>query len=373
MSEFLLSEQVLQQHYATLIANLQEAVLVENEDRKIVMVNQAFCDMFGYEIPPHQLKGLDCSRLAEEAAPFFKDPGAFITRINQLLEKQEKVLGDDVELSDGRFFERDFIPVFLENQYKGLMWIYKDITKSKQMISRVVESERHLNKMNRQKDKLFSLIAHDLKAPFNAISSMASLLYKKYDALDDERKKKMIGFINTSADSTFKLLQNLLEWSMSSLDKMRFRPESLNITEILRNAGDEVYLLAEQKNIAVSLPSEQCMLRVDSNMIQTVFRNLLSNAIKYTPEGGKVEVELFSGKKEVEVCFRDTGVGINNDLLEHIRTNQYIDPSAGTEGEKGIGLGLQLCLELVKKHGGSLRASNNQDGGATFTVVLPLK
>lgn len=373
MSDSLLSQQVLQQHYATLIANLQEAVLVQDEDRKIVMVNQAFCDMFGYEIPPHHLKGTDCSKLAEEVAPFFKNPDAFIARINYLFQNQEKVLGDDLELSDGRFLERDFIPVFMEQKYKGLMWIYRDVTKSKQMISRVVESERYLNQMNRQKDKLFSLIAHDLKAPFNAISSMSSLLYKKYDTLDDERKKKMIGFINSSADSTFKLLQNLLEWSMSSLDKMRFRPELADITGILKNAVNEIHLLAEEKNISVSLPDKECMVMVDPNMIQTVFRNLLSNAIKYTPEGGKVGVDMLCGKKEVEVCFRDTGGGIDSNLLEQIQVNPHIDPSAGTEGEKGTGLGLQLCLELVKKHGGSLKAANNQDGGATFTVALPFK
>ncbi len=126
---------------ASLIANLHTGVLVENEDRQIIYTNTEFCRLFGIPANPNELLGMDCSHSAEQSKSLFKDPETFVNRINQLLKNKQAVIGDILELNDGRIFERDFVPVFVDNEYKGHWWNYADVTEKKKILTALSQNE----------------------------------------------------------------------------------------------------------------------------------------------------------------------------------------------------------------------------------------
>ncbi len=227
----------------------------------------------------------------------------------------------------------------------------------------------HLLELNATKDKFFSIIAHDLKNPFGSLLGFIELLKRNQDTWDDEKKNKTIDIIDTSSKVIFDLLENLLYWSRSQTNRIRFEPKQLSLPKIIKN---NLMLLKENYSnkkidVKTDIPSN-IKIFADEDMLNTIIRNLLSNAIKYTPLKGNIEVCCETIDHELIIRIKDSGIGINDELKPKLF---HIDESSsrfGTEGEKGTGLGLILCKEFVEKHGGTIDFESEVNKGTTFSV-----
>jgi len=231
-----------------------------------------------------------------------------------------------------------------------------------------------LQELNATKDKFFSIIAHDLRNPFNSIIGFSSLLLSNYDLYDKERVIKFIQRIHNSGESIFKLLENLLQWSRIQTNRMEFTPETINLKQLVDATLSVVTNNAEAKQINLTnLILEDIMIVVDSNMISTVIRNLVSNAIKFTHENGQITISSKLLNDIVEVTISDTGVGMPDDDLKKLFRidTQFTVP--GTANEKGSGLGLILCKEFIEKNNGIIWAESSLGKGSDFKFTLPLK
>ncbi len=229
-----------------------------------------------------------------------------------------------------------------------------------------------LKELNASKDKFFSIIAHDLKNPFNTILGFSEMLNEEIGEDRSSNIREYANLINVSAAQTLKLLENLLEWANSQRGKIPFNPEQLKVNELI----DEEFLvlkeMANEKNIELSyyVPTQLTVL-ADKNMLKTVLRNLISNAIKFTYRNGKVEVKASIDKDMVEIAVSDNGIGMSESTKAELFKIDSNVSTPGTEDEKGTGLGLFLCKEFVEKHGGKIWAESQPGKGSVFLFILP--
>ncbi len=230
----------------------------------------------------------------------------------------------------------------------------------------------HLTELNSTKDKFFSIIAHDLKNPFNTILGFSELMNLKYDNLPDEKKRRYAEVIYSSSKNIYTLLENLLQWARTQTDKIAFEPASFNINQLVEQ---NIILLNENltaKRINVKKEiKESYDVYADSNMINTVIRNLLTNAIKFTNPGGDILISCNKKDGKIKVSIKDTGTGMSAEALEKLFRVDANFSTEGTQGETGTGLGLILCKEFVVKNGGTISVESSPGKGSRFSFTLP--
>ena len=229
-----------------------------------------------------------------------------------------------------------------------------------------------LFELNASKDKFFSIIAHDLKNPFNTIIGFSEMLKEEVKSGDHESIGEYAGLINTSAVQTFRLLENLLEWANSQRGKILFSPIPIKLSELYNEELSVLNDMAKGKDIELkSSYPENLTIFADKNMMKTILRNLISNAIKFTHKNGKVEVKAMIGNRLVEISVSDTGIGMTNETKAKLFKIDANLSTPGTENEKGTGLGLFLCKEFIEKHGGKIWVESEPGKGSTFKFILP--
>ena len=237
----------------------------------------------------------------------------------------------------------------------------------------VAEKTSELKDLNASKDKFFSIIAHDLKNPFNTIIGFSELLNEEINSESTVKSKEYAAMINTSAVQTYKLLENLLDWASSQRGNISFEPGPINLSELLTEEINILYDMAGKKNIELSITCPaNLVLSADKNMIKTILRNLLSNAIKFTFRNGKVELKALLKNNEVQITVSDNGIGMTKKTIVNLFRIDANLSTQGTENEKGTGLGLFLCKEFVEKHGGKIWVESLEGKGSQFTFTLPL-
>lgn len=247
--------------------------------------------------------------------------------------------------------------------------LYGDLKRINDQLS---ESEKNLQELNKTKDKLFSIIAHDLKNPFLALNGYSELLYEGFDQYSDEDKKQMIEDIRDVSNSTYQLLENLLDWARLQTGKMGFVKEKLNLSSLIKENLILIQPAIKLKMLQVlSKVEDELEISGDREMINTVIRNMLSNGIKFTHSGGRITISAESKNEFVHLTVEDTGMGIGAEDIKRLLSSSEFLSTKGTEGEKGSGLGLVLCQEFVQKHGGSISVESKVNEGSKFIVTLP--
>ena len=250
---------------------------------------------------------------------------------------------------------------------------FRQLKKQKVLLEKsVAVKTAELNELNASKDKFFSIIAHDLKNPFNTIIGFSEMLNEEIKSGDSTRIEKYSGMINTSAVQTLRLLENLLEWAKSQTGKILFNPIPINLSGLFNEEFSMLNDMATGKNIELksSFPDDLTVL-ADKNMLKTILRNLISNAIKFTHKNGKVEVKAIIDNKQVEISVSDSGIGMTKETMAKLFRIDANLSTRGTENEKGTGLGLFLCKEFVEKHGGKIWVESESGKGSIFKFVLP--
>ena len=230
-----------------------------------------------------------------------------------------------------------------------------------------------LNELNASKDKFFSIIAHDLKNPFNTIIGFSEMLKDEIPSGELNKSCEYAGMIYDSATKTYRLLENLLEWANSQRGKISFNPVPLNLGEILKEDLRILNEMAVRKNIELNNHfTDDLTVVADKNMIKTILRNLISNAIKFTHKNGKVEVTATTDNKRVVISVSDSGIGMSKETIAKLFRIDSNLSIRGTENEKGTGLGLILCKEFIEKHGGKIWVESETGKGSIFMFTLPM-
>jgi signal transduction histidine kinase/uncharacterized protein HemY len=244
----------------------------------------------------------------------------------------------------------------------------------RQANERLRDSEYTQRELNATKDKFFSIIAHDLKNPFQALFGISEALYRNIDDLNKEEIKEYSKAIYESSNNLYNLLENLLQWSRTQLGNIKLNPQSIKV----KKATDEIIELLrinfEEKGITVKNNiDEEITAFVDRNVYGTIVRNLISNSVKFTEKAGSIAIEAETKKDQTIISITDTGQGIPKDQLNNIFAVNAKHFSKGTSNEQGTGLGLILCKELVEKSKGKIWAESEMGKGSTFRFTLPNK
>jgi len=259
------------------------------------------------------------------------------------------------------------------SQPKGYVIIFRDITERKAAEAQLLQYTDDLDESNRTKDKLFSIIAHDLKSPFNALLGFSNLMEQEVnkETTKTDNIRSFSKMIHTSANQSFDLLINLLDWSRLQTNRIEIHPEDVDISELIFNNINMGQTIALNKKIVIEFANPGYYpLRSDRAIINTILRNLVSNAIKYTPEFGFIKLSLTKSDDSYFVSVQDNGVGMTPETINKLFSKETVQSTPGTANEKGTGLGLGLCKDFVNKIGGDIWVKSILGQGATFTFSL---
>lgn len=257
----------------------------------------------------------------------------------------------------------------------GLIMLLKEIDQKTIVLknTKIQQDKLKLEELNVTKDKLFSIIAHDLRGPFNSIIGFSDLIIKNKNENRTTQSKKYAGLINSSATSTLVLLDNLLNWAKLQTEQVYFKPEKQNLASITLEVFTLLTPIANKKNITLNYcVSDDVSVFTDQYMILTILRNLISNAIKFTNPDGKIDVYASQVDKCIEIAVSDNGVGIDDETQKKLFSLASNKSSSGTANEKGTGLGLILCKDFIEKHGGKIWVESKLGKGSTFKFSLPM-
>ncbi|PLW99471.1 MAG: hypothetical protein C0594_17030, partial [Marinilabiliales bacterium] len=238
----------------------------------------------------------------------------------------------------------------------------------------IKKKNAELVKLNEDKDKFMSILAHDLVNPFNSLLGFSDLLLKNLHNYDMDKIEFQLREINKNANLAYKLLDDILTWSRAQAGKIVFMPEVFNLHQVCSSIIEEATFRARKKQICVeSNISPEYSVISDSNLVSTVLRNLISNAIKFTHIGGTISINALETDNEIMVSVADTGMGIDKADLFKIFGSAEVKTTYGTEKEKGTGLGLKICHEFVKKMGGEIWVESELGKGSVFYFTIPKK
>lgn len=272
------------------------------------------------------------------------------------------------------YYDRGKITQYDDNGKPLLLaGIVFDITEKKEVEQTLVESEKKLRELVATKDRFFSILAHDLKSPFNVLMGFSDLLYASIKKGDYHKTEKYAGLIHETVQQTYNLLQNLLEWSNSQRGKTQFEPAIIDLKPLITDTSKLLQNFAEAKSITLHNHINTGMVAfADSNMLTTVVRNLISNAIKFTNPGGIIKIEVFADGTKTDISITDNGIGMSQDVVDKLFKVEHSVSTPGTNDELGTGLGLILCKELVDKHNGTIQVESTLGKGSCFTISLPM-
>lgn len=240
------------------------------------------------------------------------------------------------------------------------------------LLYELTETKEKLEESNREKDKFFSIIAHDLKSPFSGFLGIANLLSMDIESFSKEELVKIAKMLKESAENVYKLIENLLEWSRIQRGMIPFQPDRYNIRSLVEQIYSLQKVNIDKKEIDFqNLIPENLELVCDYNMLSTVFRNLISNAIKFTPRNGKVLVGSQIMDNEVVFFVQDSGIGIPKEMIPNLFKVGAKTSRPGTEGEASTGLGLILCKEYIERHKGKIWVESEEGKGTKFLFSIP--
>ena len=299
----------------------------------------------------------------------------WVDSFSQLLSNKNsdsiKILVTLLDITERKQAEIE-IQHFIARLQEQKLQIEKSANDIMDMNVKLTQSESQLKELNASKDKFFSIIAHDLKSPITGFLGVSELLLHEFDELSAEEIKQLTNNIYRSANAIFNLLENLLSWSRIHTGRMQYTPSEFNLSESILSMIEVYHLSAFKKKINLETQIEDnIVMFADKNMIDTIIRNLLSNAIKFTPENGKVTLRIKTIDHIVQILVVDTGVGMNEKILNSLFRIDTHTSSLGTNGERGTGLGLILCKELIEKNKGIISVNTELGIGSTFEVSIP--
>jgi len=367
------AENELEKSYSLIAAALEstaDGILVVDKIGKITNFNNKFVEL--WRIPDSVMSTKDDEVILSFVLDQLSDPEGFLNKVKELYTNEEEISSDIIEFKDGRIFERYSQSQKFKGKSVGRVWSFRDVTEARKTIRFLYESETRLRDLNATKDKFFSIIAHDLKSPFNSILGFTNILAEQVKQEDFDGVEEYAEIIRHSSQKAMDLLTNLMEWSRSQSGRMDFNPEYIEIGTLINEIYELSNVAALQKSIFLTkeLPHHLSAF-LDRSMISSVIRNLISNAIKFTHPGGAIVIKAEQLDQYLKVSITDNGVGIAKSDLRKLFTIDENYSVPGTQDERGTGLGLVLCKEFIEKHKGTIRAESEPGKGSRFYFTIP--
>lgn len=255
----------------------------------------------------------------------------------------------------------------------GIIGISFDITDRKQAEIEIHLKNNELAKTNSEKDKFFSIIAHDLKGPFSGIVGLSELLVDLIKEKDYDQIENFANIIVQTSYHIMELLQNLMEWAQSQTGRINYNPVYFEISDVCNDVVNLFAHLVDKKSQIFALELHHCdKVFADKAMISTILRNLISNAIKFTNVGGKITISAETTPTELLISVCDTGIGMHKNAVDKLFKIDECHSKKGTQEEQGTGLGLILCKEFIEKHNGKIWVESQENKGSTFYFTIPI-
>ncbi len=355
----------------TVIDNLPASIYCKDVDGRKTLANRAELKMMGANSEDEVLGKTDFDFYPKELAEgFFAYDQSVIKNMEPVINREEYLVDSNGEK---KWILTSKIPMVDDNgSIIGLVGIGRDVTERVKITKEIEERNEQLTKLNAEKDKFFSIIAHDLKSPFTGLLGLTELMVDCSDSFTTDEFVEYSKSINKASQKLYKLLENLLEWAQVQRGTITFTPMNLDLAQIVSQSIDTIYQRALQKQITIinEITTSQEVF-TDEKMTETVLRNLLSNAVKFTKSGGKVIVKAESADDNtIRVSVEDTGVGIQQKDIDRLFKIEEKVSSEGTEGESSTGLGLLLCKEFVEMHGGKIWVESENGKGSKFSFTI---
>lgn len=298
-----------------------------------------------------------------------------IKKVMQHTEEAGKAYDEELKITTAKGNER-WVRVIGKAQYDntnkliGVRGVYQDIHAKKLKEIELETTREELYRSNKTKDRLLSIIAHDLRAPLNNIKSLIEL--KTTDVISYDEFNNYLDDIKESIGQVSEAMENMLQWAFTQKDGFKVNRAKVDLNRTSKMASDLYKNLLEDKKISlINNSSAQHFANADPNHVFLVLRNLINNAIKFTPEKGTITINTKHVKSTVRISISDTGVGMTQEQLNNLRENFSLQTTQGTNGEHGTGMGLSFCFEIAEKGGGSIEVSSTYGKGSTFTLILP--
>lgn len=250
---------------------------------------------------------------------------------------------------------------------------FTEITAQKKIEEQIRESEEALKLTNASKDKFFSIIAHDLKSPFLGLLGFSNILLENFDDLEKEQLRRYLTNINKTTKNVYKLIEHILEWSRIHTNRVEINIAPLNLYNSVEYAANLLLANATNKEIIIVNNIDKFVnVKADENLLNSIFENLISNAIKFSNRKSQISISAQKKKNHVEIIVKDNGVGMDEEVLNHIFRIDVTTSTRGTDGEPGTGLGLILCKDMLANMNGSIKVKSEVNVGTSFTICLPI-
>ncbi len=352
-------------------------IFVKDTAGRFTLANKAIADAYGTSV--ENLKGKTHNDLRETS-----------DEANEILREVQNVIlsGQSHEIPEMKFtnhlgkvgyFQTIITPLVDSDGYRRqALCVSTDITSRRLAEHELKKTTSELKELNATKDKFFSIIAHDLKNPFNTLLGFSEELLENFHEFDNDTVLTLLTYILDASKNGFTLLENLLAWSRSQRGIMEYKPEFINLSEAITDCLMLLQSTARSKNISLQTDIKDTLsVYADANMLMTICRNLVSNALKFTNNNGSVRI--YTTMKRifntgfVEIIVEDSGIGIRKENISKLFRVDIHYSEKGTADERGTGLGLILCKEFVEKHGGKIVVESEVGVGSKFIFTLPIE
>lgn len=360
-----------------LISNLGKGILVEDENHLVVLVNQQFCDLFHIPVSPEQLVGFNCLDALQQSLFLFKNPEEVKEEVIGMMGKQEAVIGKEVQFADGRILERDYVPIIIENTFKGQLWSYADVTQNRQLQRALVEAKNKAVHSEKAKSAFLSNMSHEIRTPMNAVIGLAEQL--SMTELN-EQQQYFVKNISDSANGLLGIINDILDMAKIEAGKMNIERGMISLAEISKSVENILKPKAEEKGLSLHTQFDPAIAKTligDGVRIRQILMNILGNAIKFTTVGSIASrIEVFKNddhEQLIQFVCDDSGIGIAEESLKKIFDEFYQENSSNTNGVTGSGLGLSITHQLVNMMGGRIWIESKKGVGTKVFIQIPFE
>ncbi len=341
-------------------------------DGKLEFLSDKLIEIYGY-LPEQRME------LIGKSALDFIDPSdhdKIIENIQNILKEKKDTQRTEylaIKKDNSRFYIDVNSTVLFDasGNPQNILFVERDITEQKKSEETIQKQFKQLEELNASKDKFFSIIAHDLRSPFQSLLSASDLMANDIDNLTREEIKSLSRGLNNSLLNLFGLMENLLTWSKVQRNKIEHNPVNINLYFVVTRIFDLAAQSADKKKIKfINNINSESEVYADADMLNSIIQNLTTNAIKFTNENGEIIISSIEKNDLIEVSVQDNGIGIESEKLQNLFDPNSFYSTKGTAGEKGTGLGLSLCKEFVERNGGKIWVESEIGKGSKFTFTL---
>ena len=360
------------EHYEMIISSVEDyAIFTTDKNCIINSWNEGSGKLFGYEEEEIIGKNIDIIFTEED-----RKSGVLLEEVKVAL-KEGRAQDERWHLrKDNRTFFASGLLFPLNDKDKkwiGFVKVVRDMTERKKFEEALKAHTKNLESLNIHKEKIVSVLSHDLRSPLNSIIGTSEALISGFDKMENVEVKKMLYIINKSSKKLLNMLNNLLDWAKTKYASETFTPENIKLADLVRKVFDILKENAAMKEINLyNKIEENVFVFADEKMVLSILQNLISNAIKFTQQGGEITATAKRKEDEIIVKIKDTGIGMSKEIQEKVLTSEAESLSKGTNNEKGTGMGLLLVKEFLEKIGGRIWVESEKGKGSSFYFTLPL-